>query len=60
MGFVSARGAVRQGKMMSLGNISREALTGSVTLGAVFVAGYFLGKSESVQILLPMAASLRR
>lgn len=40
------------GQMMSLGNISREALAGSVTLGAVFVAGYFLGKSESVQILL--------
>ncbi|XP_071319003.1 catechol O-methyltransferase domain-containing protein 1-like [Trachinotus anak] len=34
-------------KVMSFRNISKEALVGSATLGAVFVAGYFLGKKKS-------------
>ncbi|KAM9838118.1 catechol O-methyltransferase domain-containing protein 1-like isoform 1-T1 [Aulostomus maculatus] len=32
---------------MTFRNISREALAGSVTLGLIFVAGYFLGKRKS-------------
>lgn len=31
---------------MSLRDVSREALVGSFTLGAVFVAGYLLGKNQ--------------
>ncbi|KAM9716716.1 catechol O-methyltransferase domain-containing protein 1-like [Menidia menidia] len=31
---------------MSYRNVSKEALVGSVTLGVVFVAGYFLGKKK--------------
>ncbi|KAM8729136.1 catechol O-methyltransferase domain-containing protein 1-like isoform 1-T1 [Acanthopagrus schlegelii] len=32
---------------MTFRNISREALVGSITLGVVFVAGYFFGKKKS-------------
>ncbi|XP_030256110.1 catechol O-methyltransferase domain-containing protein 1-like isoform X1 [Sparus aurata] len=32
---------------MTFRNISREALAGSITLGVVFVAGYFFGKKKS-------------
>ncbi|XP_041818403.1 catechol O-methyltransferase domain-containing protein 1-like isoform X1 [Chelmon rostratus] len=32
---------------MSVRNISKEALAGSITLGVVFVAGYFFGKKKS-------------
>ncbi|XP_072230163.1 catechol O-methyltransferase domain-containing protein 1-like isoform X1 [Leuresthes tenuis] len=31
---------------MSYRNVSKEALVGSITLGVVFVAGYFLGKKK--------------
>lgn len=34
---------------MSFRNISKEALVGSITLGVVFVAGYFFGKNEDVK-----------
>ncbi|XP_036937141.1 catechol O-methyltransferase domain-containing protein 1-like isoform X1 [Acanthopagrus latus] len=32
---------------MTFRNVSREALVGSITLGVVFVAGYFFGKKKS-------------
>ena len=36
-------------KAMALRSVSKEALVGSVTLGLVFVVGYFFGKSDSVK-----------
>ncbi|KAG7227981.1 hypothetical protein INR49_005602 [Caranx melampygus] len=33
--------------VMAFRNVSKEALVGSITLGAVFVTGYFLGKRKS-------------
>lgn len=35
--------------VMSFRNISKEALVGSITLGAVFVAGYVFGKNEHLR-----------